>query len=262
VINRIKKLCEELNDSIPNIDVLELFNKIQVYPNNADLSKLGATLSRDELLYLEQLLKKVDVDRAAQNRSSGKLLLFHGTPHKIDKFMLTRGQRSGFMGSTHEVDNLGIFLTDSRRLAHYFGDNRGNFKGYTVYPVWANVGRVLDFSKWTSVPLSARKIAKELLEEYDGYQHSINSTPRDLQWWLLDQPEFIEELIKYFDTIKYKEEPSILREAGDTKAFTYFVFDPSRLEIAKSMAIKATPEDLNANIDYLKSLAGLEEDYD
>jgi len=245
------KILELLDKSHP-IDVDKIFEIIEQNPEDTQalINSLNQSFGREGLIFVDNLLKLADKDYLG-NRT----ILYHGSPEIIDKFKLTKGKRSGFLGSTHEVDNLGIFLTDSKRLANYFGENRSNYKAYRVYTVGVELGKILDMSKSTNIPMSARKIAVGLIEDYDGQRYPTSRIPRSYQWWLLDKPEFVEELKKYFDTIKYQEEFNILKEAGDTKAYTYFVFDPDRIRIAKKGIIKANAPDIFANREYLRELA-------
>jgi hypothetical protein len=164
--------------------------------------------------------------------TNNPILLYHGSPQESiahQGLQITKGQRSrGFMGATYEVENHGIFMTDSKSMANYFGSNRSNYgRDYTVYEAYCNVDPVLDLSK--PITGQIKKIGLKLINQYSG-SAKTKLAESDI-WWLLDQSEFI-ELIKSlgYNSVKFKEDYSI-RKAVDKGSSTYLIFDPSRIMI-------------------------------
>ncbi len=166
--------------------------------------------------------------------------LYHGTPHDRAKdihkngFQLTTGKRSGFMGSTNVVDNQGIFLTDKKEMAHYFGHNRTDTYGYSpvVFTAYINPKTITTFE---SMPNHILKIGRDILEKWDGkYYRRI---PQSYQWWLLDVPEFVNELKKEgFTGVKFRESMAVRRSANSgTDTHTYLIFNPNDILLVRKV---------------------------
>ena len=175
---------------------------------------------------------------------TGWIELYHGAPPQNAKnihangFELTIGKRSGFMGSTNIVDNQGIFLTDKKEMAHYFGDNRNNEYGvsHVVFTAHVDPKTITTFEQMS---LRVRKLGADILEQWDGKKY--RNIPQSYQWWLLDKPEFVEALKEEgFTGVKFRETIAVRRSAnGGTEALTYLIFDPKDILLIR----KAKNED-------------------
>ena len=161
-----------------------------------------------------------------KNFNNSGITLYHGTPkHKKiedEGFKLTKGERSGFMGAIHYVDNLGIFLTDKRSVAHFFGDNRVSSSSprYVIIECVANISNILDFT--VKIPYKFNKLGSQLLNNYYGGKRT-KVGKRDI-FWCLDRKEFV-NLIKQdgYDCVKFSEDPT------KGTANTYFIMDLNKL---------------------------------
>lgn len=182
-------------------------------------------------------------------RTARPVLLHHGSPAKEigdEGLKLTQGNRSlGFMGAMYPVTNQGVFLTDSKPVAHYFGSNRSKYgRDYEVYDVYANLDHVLDASNANSLPLQLRKMGLEMVNKYEGTKK--NRLAQGDIWWLLDKPEFVNAIKQLgYTAIKFLESRGIRKQAGDLGASTYMVLDPKDMVVVnnKNNAIK-TVDDL------------------
>jgi hypothetical protein len=172
------------------------------------------------------------------------VILYHGSPQdKIAQngFQVTMGERSsGFMGASYTVRNQGIFMTDSKEMAHYFGSNRSdNGRNYQVYTAYGNLDHVFDAT--INMPLQFRKIGLKLINDYYG-KKKTKLAESDI-WWLLDKPEFV-QLIKDagYTAVKFKETFTIRKQSSKT-SFSYLIFDPSHL------LVKQNSNDMLKDID-------------
>lgn len=178
-------------------------------------------------------------------------LLYHGTPHhetiSQHGFQIGKGRRSGFMGSEKEVDNHGVFLSGSKHLASFFGENRAKHRSDSkTMPVYANLGNTLDMEK---APSHIKKKALELVNKYDGTKKT-NLNLND-HHWVLDQKEFVDHVKAHgYHSVRFPEAHHVRKLARVNKhdAHTYMVFDPSRLSVHKNHI--STFEDLH---NYAKS---------
>jgi len=179
-------------------------------------------------------------------RTNNPILLYHGSPQEsIDHqgLQIRTGQRSrGFMGANYEVQNQGIFMTDSKNMAHYFGSNRSNYgKDYKVYEAYCNVDPILDLSKPFTGQI--KKIGLNLVNKYSGTSKT-KLAESDI-WWLLDQSEFIEFIKKAgYASIKFKEDYSI-RKNIDKNSYSYLIFDPSRIMIKSQPNLDVVIQKIN-----------------
>jgi hypothetical protein len=171
-------------------------------------------------------------------------VLYHGSPQdKIakDGFQITMGQRSsGFMGATYSVQNQGIFMTDSKEMANYFGSNRSDGgRNFRVYTAYANLDHLFDVT--LGMPLQYRKLGLKLINDYYG-KKKTKLAESDI-WWLLDRPDFV-NLIKQggYNAVKFKEDYSI-RKQSSKAAFSYLVFDTAHL------VVKSPQNDLLNSVD-------------
>ena len=233
--------------SLLDLETLESFLKsfkelYRVDPENAKLISNEQSVIRERMKQ-KQLKSKLGNDF---------ITVYHGTGidkyHKIlaDGFQLTKGERSGFMGSSYQVDNQGIFLTDSRLVARYFGDNRSP-NNSDVFTAYISPITLLNMTK---VPSKLRLKAKEILVPHSG-EERIN---QGNVWWLLDHKEFVDEIKQLgYKGVYFKESISIRREAGDINALTYFIINPNDILLDKH----ATPKfDVEDYYKHIKSLLG------
>ena len=163
------------------------------------------------------------------------VLLYHGSPqHDIHQtgFKLTKGRRSdGWLGADYEVDNQGVFMTDSPALAKFFGDNRAEYtNGATIYQAYTNLDRCLNATKPGALDLALRKLGLGLSNDYYG-EKKKKLANRDI-WWLLDRPDFVNAVKKMgYTAVKFKEDVATVRTVGEKAGNSYCVFDPSTMII-------------------------------
>ncbi len=237
--NIIKKLLREGLDN-------DIYNKIIVDIKNSDsLNSFFAKASKypdKEREIVSKFLTKFIGGPEDNYRRNGRTILYHGTPDDIDNFEFTKGTRN-IGGGNKEVDNLGVFLTDNKKLADFFGNDRAEGKytsRYNTYIVYVDLGRVLDYQ---TLPPNLKKIANLELHNYHGKRQNISPTNF---WWLLDNPEFINEVKKNYDTIVFDEQKKVFKLAKLNSGRTYFILDPSKIEKYKPL----TFEELKNNIDF------------
>jgi len=146
-------------------------------------------------------------------------------------FKLTKGRRSGFLGSDVQVDNLAVFLSKSKAMARAYGQNRDATGGRNsgVIEVKVKTSSTFNMNSWgTTTPLDIRKVALGLI--YKEIGRKVRKPRQDDIYWLVDQPEFIHILQAYgYDSASFMESPSTLRSLGLDKSEgqTLAVFDPS-----------------------------------
>ena len=183
----------------------------------------------------------------ANRHLSGLTELYHGAPDhhahdiKTNGFKLTTGERGSFMGGVREVQNQGIFLTDSKAMAGYFGSNRSKYgNDYKTLPCYVDTSHVLDYER---APRSIVHLGLKILNEYHG--STLTKIPKGEWWWLLDEPEFVDALKGAgFTGVKFQEHIAIRREInqsfnGDaTTAYTYLIFDPSMVKQRKGISVE------------------------
>lgn len=235
VVEKIDNLLNENNKKI----LRDLLNNPQTV-NDID----NAISNMDK----ESKKKVLDIIRDV-SKGESKYTLYHGTTNKIADdiiergFRVTTGKRSGFMGSEREVQNLGIFLSDSEQLAHAYGANRDKYDGKdtTVLTVYPQISNMLDMRTWNSkIPLDIRKTSLEALSREEGKE--IKKPTKEDMYWLMDQPEIV-NLIKQngYDSVVFSESPQTKRELGvssSIKANTYLVFEPSKLKVKRKLKTK------------------------
>lgn len=221
--------------------------------DNVDLTSLETFLASLRRIPKEQLTRLNNMlnDKRAELASTvdGLTELYHGAPHEIiakirqDGFRITKGRRGGFLGSIDIVDNLGIFLTDSKRLANFFGANRASSSAnYEVIPVYVDVSGVLDSNR---APVSIRRVGLKLLQ--DWYGKSYQSITHADWWWLLDRAPFVDAIKALgYTGVRFREDITVRREAKDLKGSTYFIFDPSMIKLKPGMTIADFYESLKA----------------
>ena len=193
-------------------------------------------LSRDDLARLQDELNALD--DASIARFTGMTRLWHGAPASIaDKirergFARTKGRRSGFMGSTFEVDNLALFLTENKALADAFGRSRsGRGEGTEVLEVYADLRQPLDLTVWTKVPKPLRALGEKLLAAHGG---SKKPKQEDL-FWFIDQPAFMDAVRHLgYDAVRFHESAETVKSLGLARKgeVTVAVLDPARLHVA------------------------------
>jgi len=224
--------------SFERMVIAERSEALTTLVGDLDLSSFeGFTESLRDLESEERDLLQGEYDRVRETTKGsvgGKIELYHGTTRvKSEKirasgFKLTKGQRSGFMGAMKEVDNLGIFLSDSKRLARYYGFNRGESLGDNDLIVcYVSKSKLLDADRLKG---DVKKLGLRLVNDYEGTRKT-KLAQMDL-WWLLDQREFVDFLkSKGYAGVIFDELRSIRKEAGDTSAKTYMIFDPKQIKI-------------------------------
>lgn len=190
-------------------------------------------MPRPQMAALQDVLNDLNQQRLKPNPSF--IEVFHGAPRKAAEdikangFKLTKGRRGGFMGAIRHVDNNGIFLTDSKALARYFGSNRSEYgSDYEMLSCFIDPSHVLDTTK---APREIEKIGLAIIQKWDG------STPRRIPvaewWWLMDNKEFVEVLKqKGYTGARFREDRAVRKEAGVTaEANTFCVFDPTAIKV-------------------------------
>jgi hypothetical protein len=219
------KIWEITNKKLENLGIQNLdLTSFETFKNSLK------QIPRDQLIKLQTIW-----DNLKEESRKGLKELYHGTPQKhvpIIKgsgFELTKGQRSlGFMGAPYLVHNQGIFLTDSKSLAHFYGSNRSEYGGdYEILIVYTDISDILDTTK--SIPKELVKLGIQLLKSWDG--KTRKRIPVTQWWWLLDRPEFVDLMHKMgYSGAKFIESREIRRAAGDS-GFTYLIFDPKIIKI-------------------------------
>lgn len=184
-------------------------------------------------------------------------VLYHGSPEaKIEQegLKILKGQRSGFLGATISVQNQGIFMTDSKRMAQYFATNRADHPADArVYEAYVKIGKLLDLSDPTKIPPTLRKVGLSLMEKYEG-KTKTKLAIRDI-WKLLDQAEFVKAIKEAgYNTVRFKEEGHIKKGSGDAGASTYLVFDPNDILVKSPKNNKI--QDLDDLVQHLRHLRG------
>jgi len=212
------------NQLPPPLDSFRTKDDFLAFLKKATKEDRQAILDWAEKINHEQYTKKLGTDRP--------VTLYHGSPQdKIahQGFQVTMGQRSsGFMGASYSVQNQGVFMTDSKEMANYFGSNRSDGgRNYRVYTAYANLDHVFDTTK--GMPLEFRKVGLKLINDYYG-KKKTKLAESDI-WWLLDRPEFV-QLVKGagYTAVKFKEDYAIRKQTSKA-AFSYLVFDPSHLVV-------------------------------
>lgn len=200
--------------------------------------------------HIEEINKK---NYAIKLGTNNPALLYHGSPNdEINEFKPTKGKRSlGFMGAMYDVENQGIFFSDSKSYAHFFGQNRQDLKikQPTVYSAYVNIDKILDLTNHTKLPPNLKKIGLQLINKYEG-TNKKKLANFDV-WWLLDQPLFVNQIKEMrFTGVKFKESHSIQKQVSKNYNIsgpgnTYLIFNP------QSILIKNNKNDLIKDIDGL-----------
>lgn len=207
----------------------DLISKIKSFDNFTDFCNNSKVFTKNDMNILLKWVENFNNKYSCVD----SILLYHGTPKYKDildnGFKITNGQRSGFMGSTKQVENQGIFLTDSKIIAHRFGENRGD-RNYKVLSVCANIHNILDFSELKNIPKDIIKLGLNICNAYNGSKKT-KLARKDI-WWLLDNKDFC-NLIKEngYDSVKFQEEYTQSKKDGDINANTYLVFDVKKLSL-------------------------------
>ncbi len=206
-------------------------------------------IPKDQLNALQAELDRLRAEKAKS--IEGMTKLYHGAPHKIadiintSGFELTPGKRSGFLGAINEVLNKGIFLTDSKQLANFFGSNRSEYgNDYKVFTCYADTSKFMDID---NTPKSVMTLGLKILKAWDGVTR--RKIPMAEWWWLLDDDEFVNAIKSLgFTGVKFKEDKFVRKSAGDNDGFTYMVFDPKAIKLPRDYGIT-----LAQFYEYLKS---------
>jgi hypothetical protein len=171
------------------------------------------------------------------------VVLYHGTPAVFDRFELTRGKRGiGFLGLTNDVDNLGVFLSDSRDLARSYGQDRADGERFRVLEVHTDPGRVLDLAT-RRMPAALHRTALGVWNRHH-HQPQTSLHGNDGVWWLLDQPEFVQAVkAAGYDSVRFREARDMTRGCRPP-CRTWMVFDPRRLLISPDQDRVRTVRDL------------------
>lgn len=169
---------------------------------------------------------------AARTGNPNATLLYHGTPHHAaitqSGFKLTDGRRSGFLGSEQKVQNQGIFLSDSKERAGFFGTNRADHvSDARVMPVYADLGNTLDMQR---LPPTLNKLGVGLVNSYEGSKkRALN---RSDHHWVLDRPEFVNAAkAAGFHSAKFPESNPVAKMSSPSS--TYMVFNPEKIQPVK-----------------------------
>lgn len=239
--------------------LLESLDTIQeligIVKNQNDMKDKIERLNREDKQELLSAIK--DINQKSRQRYSNMLTLYHGTTNPIATkilsggFQLGKGKRSGFLGSEKVVNNLAIFLSDTKVLARAYGSNRDPHDGRDtrVLEVKANIKNPLDMSIWSGkIPRSIRDVALETLSEYEGRR--ITRPKQEDMFWMIDQPEIVEAIKEEgFDSVIFVESRATKKALGvnpKEHAATYAVFKPQDIHIVRDALVNM--EDLYNHI--------------
>jgi len=196
-----------------------------------DASSEEDMVQRIRSLTPDQKKELLDYAREINDLSYGGQRLYHGSPNRdLERFEIQKGRRTmGFMGAPYEVQNKGVFMSDSKPMAHFFGSNRADLpNNYRVYESFANTDNVLDASNPNRLPLNLRKLGLELIGAYEGPKTKL--AYRDL-WWLLDQDRFIDAIKSMgFNGVKFREGQDN-SYGPSVSSMTYLMFNPEDLKM-------------------------------
>jgi hypothetical protein len=190
---------------------------------------------REQVQSLQAILTKMQ--RELRQPHAGYTELYHGTTNQLadtivkSGFILTQGRRGGFMGLTNYVDNQGIFLTDTKSLAHYFGSNRsdGHPGDYRLITCYTDTSHVMQISQ---APRTVVRLGLKLINDYNGT--NVRKIAEREWWWLLDQKPFVAALrAEGFTGAQFKEAAPIRRASQSPDAHTVLIFDPTAIKIAE-----------------------------
>ncbi len=241
---RWSELQEAVDVNLDGVDMTSMETFVQSMPR----------LPREQVVALNNVLLARRSEH--EKKFSGMATLYHGAPERAfdsDKklinihadittngFKLTKGRRGGAFGSTYFVENLGIFLTDSKPLAHFFGNNRDDHGRGRVIECKTDISRLLDSSTAKGELL---KLGCALLNKYNGTTKTRLAL-RDW-WWLVDQQRFVDYIKALGHTgIKFKEETSVRRNANAFDGHTYFIFDPASIHVQTTYTVGMFYEEL------------------
>lgn len=221
----LKESVDTLINTLSKFNTYEEFEKYLISQSNEDKTQV--------LNYITNINKN-------PNCKAGGMLLYHGTTSEISSdirangFKVGKGRRSGFMGSESVVDNKGIFMTDSSKMANFFGNNRSENGKYSVLAACASIQNTLDLTNPLKMPIDIKKLGLEIYNDYNG-SNKRELANRDI-WWLLDTNKFVEKIVSSgYDSVKFKEEASVVKMTGDQSSYTYMIFDPSKLKVVSSI---------------------------
>jgi len=243
------------------------YQKAQIENSECQLDVLSVDNFRSSISRLkrsnpdafQKLADKFEELKAQKNApTKNKTVLYHGTSAKRKQSILnngfqnTEGERGGFMGSVHTVQNQGMFLTDDRNLAHYFGENRADGRWDTeVIECYVDVSRILDTNQ---APQEVIKLGLKLINDYNGTKNS--RIPKREWWWLMDQPEFITSIKELgYTGVKFRESPSIL-SVSKSSGNTFLIFDPSTIVLKEELlfGLRDFMAWVNSNQDFVTSI--------
>lgn len=224
------------------------------FNSKEELLAWARKLNTETIKPIEQWAEEVNKQEYGRLlHTSNPVLLYHGSPQEaIAKhgFQITKGTRSSpiFGGYNYGVENHGIFMTDSKPMAHFFGSNRAeNPMNYTVYSAYANLDNLFDMTGPT--PPAFTKLGLKLINDYEGTKK--RKLAQADMWWLLDQSQFVGAIkAAGYNAVKFKEAPGIRKEAEKSWTIgsdprTYLIFDPSHL------IVKSTKNDVIRDTDTL-----------
>lgn len=187
----------------------------------AKLKKLDGEQQKRFFARLEELEKEKYGERIG---TKNPVMLYHGSPHDLKELKATEGQRANtaLFGFNYPVQNQGAFLSDSPRVARYFGQNRAEHAGQAqVHKVYANLDKIIDLTGKPGI------------------------------WRRLDDPKYVEKIkAKGYHGAKFREDAHV-RKATDPKAHSYIIFDPEKHTVvhrAENRNIQ-TPADVDAHQD-------------
>lgn len=218
---------------------------------------------REQVQALQQILDRLKAE--TQRPGPGWIQLWHGAPNKIADlihaggFQLTQGQRANpFMGGfNYPVQNLGIFLTDNKNHADYFGSNRADPEhDYRVLSCFVDVSNVVDISQ---ISKDVIRMGRDFLNSEYGTKPRRQIKQED--WWeLFDNPQIIQELRAHYTGVRFPESKAIFRAAAARfnnpvpgPSYTYMIFDPSTIRVANRDTISG----LKSFYEWLRKQASL-----
>jgi hypothetical protein len=236
---RIVKLMAESESHIDST-LLQDVDMSSYESFNKSLSKIP----REQLMQLSGVLDQMR--EKIRKPHAGYIELYHGAPQKhaedIRKngFKITKGKRSGGITGLEyeeEVDNQGIFLTDSKPMAQFFGSNRSDYENdWKMFTCYVDSTKIVSSD---NMALDIKRVGLRLINDYNG---SKLKSIADRDWfWLLDQTEIVNMIKnKGYTGVQFREGAATKRLAGVKDGHTYLIFDPASIQIKErdGMTIK------------------------
>ena len=180
----------------------------------------------------QHILEQVEMLNKEFFDNFSDITLYHGSPDDIKEFKLTKGRRSGFMGSDIEVDNQAVFLSESPYIARAFGNNRSRYGQSELFKVRVKMSNTLDMLNIKDKEL--KKIVFDFMEHYDGKKRRY--IPKSYYFDLIDYKPFVDKAKALgYDSASFPETMGTLKNLGvtrnDFQSKTISIFYPENILI-------------------------------